>query len=171
MTVQLPSGPRTKPYWFLATSGLLKIAGWSAGLIPARLHGTTLPPCGPPPCCARAGAPVNESTATSAIAQPNIIDKRIMSASTRLAGRLTTLECPSNLVGWRCEHLPKRDNPPTDMTRVILYLWAIRNVTNESHIVHVGNMKCDNYKMPRACGFALGPRFSSRSPVSPITPE
>jgi hypothetical protein len=82
ITVQLPSGPRTKPYWFLATSGLLNIPGWSAGLTPDRLHGTTSPPWGPPPCCcAPAGAPANESTTASATAQPSPFIEHIMFAS------------------------------------------------------------------------------------------
>jgi hypothetical protein len=81
ITVQFPSGPRTKPYWLLATSGLLNIAGWSVGLTPDRLHGTTSPPWGPPPCCAPAGAPANESTTASAMAQPSPFIEHIMFAS------------------------------------------------------------------------------------------
>jgi hypothetical protein len=42
-TCQVPSRDLTKPYW-LATAGLPKISGWTAGLTRLGLHGTTDPP-------------------------------------------------------------------------------------------------------------------------------
>src|ERR1700686_1687304 len=126
ITVQLPSGPFTKPYWILATSGLPKIAGWSTGLTPARLHGVTLPPCGSP-CCACAGAPASESTEANAIAQPSIFHNRIMLASMRFTDRTATLRLPSKLVKFAggYERLPNGVDAPTDLTRVILSLGPI----------------------------------------------